>query len=131
MRPAHMPLIIDKTFEGKKVIGLPFGDIARGEKRGKICEVEIINVKRKFADCKANGFRVSLGLDNGYVESEFRQGIFTGYHFFADEAHYQLFAKQRELLSKFKNAISGRGGETLSIEMMEQAMAVIDALNKE
>lgn len=131
MRPNHMPLIIDKTFEGKKVIGLPFGNIARGENRGKVCEVEIIKVKRKFADCKANGFRLSLGVDKGYVESEFRQGIFTGYHFFSDEAHYQLFIKQREILSKFKNAISGSGGETISVEMMEQAMAVIDAFTKE
>lgn len=130
MRPNHMPLIIDKTFEGKKVFGLPFGNISRGENRGNICEIEIVKVKRKFADCKANGFRLSLGVDNGYIESEYRQGIFTGYHFFADEAHYQLFIKQRELLSKFKNAISGRGGEILSIEMMEQAMAVIDDILK-
>lgn len=131
MRHDHMPLIIDKTFEGKKVLGLPFGNISRGENKGKICEIEIIKVKRKFADCKANGFSLSLGVDNGYVESEFRQGIFTGYHFFSDEAHCQRFIKQRELLSKFKNAISGRGGETLSIEMMEEAMAVIDEFIKE
>lgn len=126
MRHDHMPLIIDKTFEGKKVLGLPFGNISRGENRGNICEIEIVKVKRKFADCKVRSFRVSLGVDNGYIESEYRQGIFTGYHFFADEAHYQLFLKQQELLKKFKNAISGRGGETLSIEMMEGALTVIE-----